>query len=52
MNRELPKVYEPQEVEGRVYRAWEENGCFRGVRDPEKKQIGRASCRERVSAWG
>ena len=37
MNRELPKVYEPQEVEGRVYRAWEENGCFRGVRDPEKK---------------
>ncbi len=37
MNRELPKVYEPQEVEGRVYQAWEENGCFRGVRDPEKK---------------
>ena len=37
MNKELPKVYEPQEVEGRVYAAWEENGCFRGIRDPEKK---------------
>ena len=37
MNKELPKVYEPQEVEGRIYQAWEENGCFRGVRDPDKK---------------
>ena len=37
MSKELPKIYEPQEVEGRVYRAWEENGCFKGVRDPEKK---------------
>ncbi len=37
MKRELPKVYEPQEVEGRVYRTWEENGCFRGHRDPKKK---------------
>ncbi len=37
MRKELPKVYEPQEVEGRVYKAWEENGCFRGVRDPGKK---------------
>ena len=37
MSKELPKIYEPQEVEGRVYKAWEDNGCFRGVRDPEKK---------------
>ncbi len=37
MSKELPKVYEPQEVEGRVYQSWENNGCFRGVRDPEKK---------------
>ena len=37
MKRELPKVYEPQEVEGRIYRTWEENGCFRGHRDPKKK---------------
>ncbi len=37
MKKELPKVYEPQEVESRVYRTWEENGCFRGRRDPSKK---------------
>ena len=37
MNRELPKVYEPQEAEGRIYQKWEESGCFRGRRDPKKK---------------
>ena len=37
MNKELPKVYEPQEVEARIYKSWEEHGCFRGVRDPNKK---------------
>ncbi len=37
MKKELPKVYEPQEVEARIYRAWEENGCFKGHRDPKKK---------------
>jgi valyl-tRNA synthetase len=35
--RELPKVYEPQEVEGRIYQMWEENGCFRGHREADKK---------------
>ena len=24
MNRELPKVYEPQEVEGRIYEMWQQ----------------------------
>ena len=37
MKKELPKVYEPQEVEGRIYEMWEKNGCFAGHRDPEKK---------------
>ena len=37
MKKELPKVYEPQEVEGRIYEMWEKNGCFSGHRDPEKK---------------
>ena len=37
MNRELPKVYEPQEAEGRIYQMWEDAGCFKGVRDPDKK---------------
>ena len=37
MKKELPKVYEPQQVEPRIYEAWEKNGCFKGRRDPEKK---------------
>ena len=37
MSKELPKVYEPQEVESRIYEMWERNGCFAGHRDPEKK---------------
>ncbi len=37
MGKELPKAYEPQEVEGRIYEMWEKGGCFRGHRDPNKK---------------
>lgn len=37
MRKELPKVYEPQEVESRIYDMWEKNGCFKGHRDPDKK---------------
>ncbi len=29
MARELPKVYEPQQVESEIYKMWEENGCFK-----------------------
>jgi valyl-tRNA synthetase len=37
MAHELSKIYEPQEVEDRIYALWEKGGAFRGVRDPEKK---------------
>ena len=37
MKKELPKVYEPREVEGRAYEMWEKNGCFEGRRDPDKR---------------
>ena len=37
MKKELPKVYESREVEGRVYEMWEKNGCFEGRRDPDKR---------------
>ena len=37
MRKELSKVYEPQEVEGRIYQQWEENKCFAGIRDAKKK---------------
>ena len=33
----LPKVYEPQEAEARIYEKWEKAGCFKGHRDPNKK---------------
>ena len=39
MKKELPKVYEPREVEGRVYEMWEKNGCFEGHRDPDKRPV-------------
>ena len=29
MSRELPKIYEPQQVEERIYKMWEENGYFK-----------------------
>ncbi len=37
MAKELSKVYEPQEVERRIYDMWQRDGCFRAARDPEKK---------------
>ena len=37
MKKELSKVYDPHEVEGRIYQQWEENKCFAGVRDARKK---------------
>lgn len=37
MAKELPKAYEPQEVEHRIYEMWEKAGCFAGHRDPDKK---------------
>ena len=35
--KELPKVYEPQQVEGRIYRMWMDHDCFKAEPDPEKK---------------
>jgi len=37
MRKDLPKAYEPKEVEAGIYEQWEKNGCFVGRRDPEKK---------------
>ena len=30
MNKELPKVYEPQQVESRIYQMWEEQRLLQG----------------------
>ena len=35
--KELPKVYDPREVEKKIYEMWTEKGYFHAERDPEKK---------------
>ena len=37
MARELPKVYEPQNVEARIYDMWQQGGYFHAERDEHKK---------------
>ncbi len=37
MRKELPKTYEPQEVEGKIYQAWMDAGCFHAEPNPDKK---------------
>ena len=40
-NHELPKVYNPQDFEDRIYAMWSEKGYF--TPDPkDNRQIGRA----------
>ena len=29
MRKELPKVYDPREVEPHIYQMWMDNGCFK-----------------------
>jgi valyl-tRNA synthetase len=35
--KELPKVYDPHEVEAKIYKMWMDKNCFHAVRDPAKK---------------
>ena len=37
MARELPKTYDPKQVEDRIYQFWQDNGFFKTKRDPDKK---------------
>ncbi|MDE7010061.1 MAG: class I tRNA ligase family protein, partial [Oscillospiraceae bacterium] len=37
MRKELPKTYEPQEVEGKIYQAWMDADCFHAAPNPDKK---------------
>jgi len=37
MARELPKIYEPQQVETEIYKMWEDGGFFRPGNDRSKK---------------
>ena len=33
MARELPKIYEPQQVESRIYQMWQDGGYFHAKKD-------------------
>jgi len=35
--QELSKIYDPKQVEDRIYKMWEDGGYFKGQIDPEKK---------------
>ena len=35
--KELPKIYDPRDVEGRIYQMWMDNDCFHAEPDPDKK---------------
>ena len=37
MRKELPKTYEPQETEGKIYQSWLDAGCFKAAPNPDKK---------------
>ena len=37
MRQELPKTYEPREVEGKIYQAWMDSNCFHAEPNPDKK---------------
>ena len=37
MARELPKTYEPQQVESRIYKMWQDGGYFHAEKDESKK---------------
>ncbi len=36
MSKELPKVYDPKDVENRIYQMWMDGDCFNGDPDPKK----------------
>ena len=35
--KELPKVYDPRDVESRIYKLWMDGNCFKAEPDPDKK---------------
>ncbi len=37
MNKELPKVYDPEKIEEKIYKFWEENGFFKSSINHERK---------------
>ena len=38
MRKELPKQYDPTQVESQIYQMWLDNDCFKAEPDPEHKR--------------
>ena len=47
--KELPKVYDPKQVEKKIYDMWEKGGYFTPKPDPEKHTYPRRQCDSRKS---
>ena len=37
MKKELPKQYDPAQVESQIYQMWMDADCFKAEPDPDKK---------------
>ena len=37
MRKELPKQYDPTQVESQIYQMWLDSDCFKAEPDPDKK---------------
>ena len=37
MQKELPKIYDPRQVEPKIYQMWMDGGCFKAEPNPDKK---------------
>ena len=35
--KELPKVYDPRDVESRIYKLWMDGDCFKAEPNPDKQ---------------
>ena len=44
MARELPKTYEPQQVESRIYQMWQDGGYFHAEKDESPHPTLPVSC--------
>ena len=51
MRKELPKQYDPTQVESQIYQMWLDSDCFKAEPDPDKKpsSVRRTSPRRTIS---
>ena len=54
MRKELPKQYDPTQVESQIYQMWLDSDCFKAEPDPGKKpySIVMPSQRHRPASYG